>query len=369
MLKRAIISRYLIKEVVVTLLGVVTVLFLIFFSGQLVALYSMAASGNLEVKAILTTLGLQSIANLVFVLPLSFYIAILLAFSRLYRDNEMVVLGACGISQWQVLRAIILLAVVFASFVAYLSLYLVPWSESQTEIIYKESEQRSTLESLSAGRFKELTKGEGVVYVQEYDPDSLRMKNVFMQYLFKRKDSQDDSIITAESGYRTFDKKTGDQFLVLENGYRYEELRKSKQTAVIEFKKHGVRVDEDLNKPKVELRQRSMPTTLLLQRRSGPDNAEFQWRISTALLCIVLAMLAVPLSRASPRQGRYGKLALALLIYIIYTNLLNVSRAWLNRNAIDVWIGMWWVHLLGVLLALSLLVHWKSLLRRLWHGR
>ncbi len=369
MMQRAIISRYLIKEVLITLLGVVAVLFMIFLSGQLVTLYSMAASGNLEVKDILTTLGLQSIANLVFVLPLSFYIAILLAFSRLYRDNEMVVLQACGISQWHVLRSIMSLSVIFALFVAFLSLYLVPWSESQTEIIYKQSKQRSTLESLSAGRFKELTKGEGVVYVQQYNSSDLHMKNIFMQHRVRRKGELDESIITATTGYRMFDKKTGDQFLVLENGFRYEELGKSKQTAVIQFEKHGVRVDEDINKPKVEFKQHSMPTLALIKRGTGPDHAELQWRISTALLIIVLAMLGIPLSRSSPRQGRYAKLALALLIYIIYTNLLNVSRAWLNRETVSVWVGMWWVHLLGVLLAVALFIDWKPVWYRFWHGR
>ena len=369
MIYRSIISRYLVKEVVFTLLGVVAVLFMIFLSGQLVTLYSMAASGNLEVKDILTTLGLQSIANLVFVLPLSFYIAVLLAFSRLYRDNEMVVLQACGISQWRVLRAVMGLAAVFAILMAFLSLYLVPWSESQTEIIYKQSKQRSTLESLSAGRFKELTKGEGVVYVQEYDPNDLHMKKIFMQHRVRHKGSLDNSIISATSGYRMFDKKTGDQFLVLENGFRYEQLGNTKQTAVIQFEKHGVRVDEDINKPKVELQQHSMPTLALLKRGRGADHAEFQWRVSTALLIIVLAMLGIPLSRTSPRQGRYSKLALALLIYIIYTNLLNVSRAWLNHGTVSVWVGMWWVHLLGVLLALTMFVHWKPLWYRFWHGR
>lgn len=369
MIYRAIINRYLIKEVVITLIGVTTVLFMIFLSGQLVTLYSMAASGNLEVQDILTALGLQSIANLVFVLPLSFYIAILLAMSRLYRDNEMVVLQACGISQWQVLRAVMGFAVLFAVFVAFLSLYLVPWSESKTEIIYKQSKQRSTLEKLSAGRFKELTKGEGVVYVQKYNPNDLKMKNIFLQDRVKHKDSQNDSVITAKDGYRMVDKKTGDHFLVLENGFRYEEMSKTGQTAVIQFEKHGVRVNEDITKPRVEFKEHAMPTLALLKRGRGPDHAEFQWRVSTALLIIVLGMLAVPLSRSSPRQGRYAKLALALLIYIIYTNLLNVSRAWLNHETVSVWVGMWWVHLLGVLLALTLFMPWKPLLRRFWHGR
>lgn len=365
MIRPSIISRYLIKEIVITLAGVATVLFLIFISGQLVTLYGMAASGNLQVKSILIALGLQSIANMVFVLPLSFYLAILLAFSRLYRDNEMVVLQACGISQWRVLRSVMLLAVLFSLLVSYLSLYLVPWAESETELVYKKSEQRGTLESLSSGRFKELPKGEGVVYVQEYDSKALRMKKIFVQNRYK----QQDAVITAASGYRRFDDKTGDQFLILEDGYRYDAQTKTTQAAVIQFERHGVRIDEEQAKPLGELRQRSMPTVELLKRGSGPDQAEFQWRVSTALFCVVLAMLGIPLSRTSPRQGRYAKLALALLIYIIYTNLLNVSRAWLNKNAIDVWIGMWWVHLLGLLVALSFFVQWKQLFRRIWHTR
>lgn len=365
MIPRSIISRYLIKEVIYTLLGVTLVLFMIFLSGQLVSLYSMAASGNLEVKSILTTLGLQSIANLPFVLPLSFYISILLAFGRLYRDNEMVVLAACGISQWRILRAIMAFAVVFALLVAGLSLYIVPWSESQTQKIYKQAKQRSTLESLTAGRFKELTQGEGVVYVQEYDSKALQMKKIFMQHRVRHKDSVDESIISAETGYRTIDKQTGDQFIVLENGFRYENMGKTGQTAMIQFEKHGVRVDEDVTNPKVELRQHSMPTLALINRGTGADIAEFQWRISTALLILVLAMLGIPLSRTSPRHGRYSKLALALLIYIIYSNLLNVSRAWLSKSAISVWIGMWWVHALGVILALILFINWTPWLHRI----
>ena len=101
----------------------------------------------------------------------------------------------------------------------------------------------------------------------------------------------------------------------------------------------------------------------------GLDQAEFQWRVSAVLLCIVLALLAVPLSKTSPRQGRYSKLALALLIYIIYTNMLNVSRAWLNKEIISFWIGMWWVHVLVVIFALILFIRWKPVFRKLWFGK
>lgn len=361
---RAIINRYLVREIFTTLLGVAIVLLLIFISGQLVGLYGKAASGALDVQVIMRLLGYETIANLVLVLPLAFYIAILLALSRLYKDNEMVVLSACGISPWRIVRTVLMLGVVFAILVGWLSLYLAPWSEQQSEVLTKQSEQRGELESLSAGRFKELKKGEGVLYVQAYNQSELRMNNVFVQYNFR----DQNAIISAESGQRTIDKKTGDRFLELHNGFRFDGPARGGRTAMIQFERHGVRIDERVVPVSRQFRQKATPTAVLIERGLALDHGELQWRVSAALLCIVLAVLAVPLSRTSPRQGRYSKLALALLIYIIYTNLLSVSRAWLNRNEISVWLGMWWVHLLGIAIALLLFVQWKPLLRR-WGWR
>ncbi|MGD9385980.1 MAG: LptF/LptG family permease, partial [Thioalkalispiraceae bacterium] len=157
-----IINRYLIKEVTLTFIGVSSVLLLIFISGQLVSLYGKAVSGGIDATIILKSLGLKSLSNLVFILPLSFYIAILLAFSRLYKDNEMVVLTACGISRWAILQSVFSLAGIFAIIVGGLSLYMAPWAESQSELILKQHQSSDRVEALSSGRFRELSRGEGV---------------------------------------------------------------------------------------------------------------------------------------------------------------------------------------------------------------
>jgi len=361
----SIIDRYLIKEILLTLTGVTLVLLLIFISGQLVSLYAKVASGVLPLRSILFLLGLNSISNLVFVLPLSFYLAILLAFSRLYKDNEMVVLAACGVSHWRVLRAVLLLAGFFSIFVGWLSLDLAPWAESQTHLIKEEQKQKGDIESISSGRFKELTKGEGVVYVQQFDEDSLQMKNVFMQHRIKDK----NSVISAAAGSRLIDEKTGDRFIVLHNGQRFEGPDKYGRTAIARFESHGIRIEERSKIDLTRLRQSAMSTLTLLELGRSVDHAELQWRISAILLTVVLAVLAVPLSRTSPRQGRYSKLALALLFYIIYTNLLNVSRAWLNKDEVSVYVGMWWVHIMILLLAIIMFIQWRPILNRLWHRR
>lgn len=360
-----LLDRYLIREIFVTFVGVSAVLLLIFISGQLVSLYTEAAAGGLNASVIFLSLGYETVSNLVFVLPLSFYLSILLALSRLYQDNEIVVLNACGISQWRLLKPILMLGLAFMLVVAALSLYLAPLAQSKSDVLIERTQQRADVAGLTPGRFRELSVGEGVVYVRELSAEEGRLKNLFV----RQRDAQNDAVITADSGYRQEDPDTGQRFLVLEDGYRYEGRPDRENYTIIEFAEHGVRLQEEEAPQEINLRQKALPSWTLWQRARSFDIAELQWRFSVPALTLILAIMAVPLSRTSPRQGRYAKLAIALLIYIIYSNLLNVSRAWLNKGEISPYIGMWWVHLVALLLALMLLMGWRGYLRRLLRRR
>lgn len=369
-----IINRYLIREIFTTLLAVATVLFLILISGQLASLFGKAASGALPVDTIMTLLGLKSISSLDVVLPLSFFLAILLAFSRLYRDNEMAVLSACGISQLALLRPVLKLAVFFAIVVGILSLYIAPWAQDKSRALIKKSEATSDVQALTAGRFKETPGGGGVIYIEETDDDAGKLRNVFIQ----RKDGENQTIISSASGYQHTDADTGSRFLVLEKGYRYEGQPGKEDYVVIHFQKHGIRlVDKELLD--TSRRQKELSTKVLWQTWEENKNikeqrsqryskvnrsmAELQWRVSSILLCIVLAIVAVPLSKTSARQGRYTKLAVALMIYIIYTNLLNLSRVWVEQGNIPFGVGLWWVHFMMLAIAMMFFIRPQAISR------
>lgn len=337
-------------------------LFLILISGQLASLFSKAASGALQADTILTLLGLKSISNLNMILPLSLYLAILLAFSRLYKDNEMAVLSACGIGQLVLLRPVFKLAFFFAIVVGGITLYVSPWAQDKSRALIKKSETTSDVQALTAGRFKETPGGGGVIYIEETGDENSKLSNVFIQ----RKDKDNQTLISSSSGYQYTDPETSSRFLVLEKGYRYEGQPGKEDYLVIKFQKHGIRlVDKELLDK--NRRQKEIPTSTLwqswLKDKNNPTQrkikysklnrsvAELQWRVSPMLLCIVLAVIAVPLSKTSARQGRYTKLGLALMIYIIYTNLLNLSRVWLEQGKIHYGLGLWWVHLVMLVIA------------------
>jgi len=351
-----IINKYLIKEIFTSLLGVAAVLFLIFFSGQLVGLYTKAAAGNLQVDTIMILLGLKSISNLVFVLPLAFYLAVLLAFSRLYRDNEMVVLLACGIGQTRLIMPVLRLALLFGTMIGILSLYLAPWADDKSRQLVQQAESTTDVQMLSAGRFREIPGSKGVIYIEETKEDDGKLRNIFIQ----RTEDKTNSLIASATGYQMQEEQSGIRYLVLENGFRYEGQPGTEDYVVIRFKKHGMRLTDQglLSKHK---RYKEKSSLSLWQSGTRFDIAELQWRVSTVLLSIILAILAIPLSKTSARQGRYTKLGLALLIYIIYTNLLNVSRVWIEKNEISYAIGMWWVHVVMLFMAISLFLSWPSL--------
>lgn len=323
-------------------------LFLILISGQLVSLYTQAASGAMPVDTILIVLGLKSLSNLAIVLPLAYYLAVLLAFSRLYRDNEMAVLAACGIGQARLLSPVLRVTLLFTLLIGSLTLYASPWALDKSRQLVQQSEARTDIKALGTGKFRETPSGEGVIYIEENKDDVDKLKTVFIQ----QQKGRSSSIISSSSGYQLTDEKTGIRYLILENGYRYDGQPGEGDFVVTQFKKHGIRLtDQELLS--AERRHKEMSTKELWKRWRRHDIAEFQWRISTVLLGIILAVLALPLSKTSARQGRYTKVGLALLIYIIYTNLLNASRVWVERGEIPYTIGLWWVHGVMLLIAIS----------------
>jgi lipopolysaccharide export system permease protein len=122
---------------------------------------------------------------------------------------------------------------------------------------------------------------------------------------------------------------------------------------IIQFQKYAVRIVEQVMGLKHEP-QEMMPTfTLLKDYDKNPKNAaELQWRLALPISALLLTFLAIPLSYAKPRKSRYAQIFPALLIYVVYMNLLFLARDWISSKSISATLGMWWVHglLLGVVM-------------------
>jgi lipopolysaccharide export system permease protein len=344
----SLISRYILREVFGAWLVVIGALFLIFMSNQFADILGDAATNQVPKDAVFAILGLTSLTYLTQLLPIALFLGVMGALARLNRDGEMAALSACGIGPVRLLGPIGVLAITLAAGGGWLALRETPEAMRRIEQIKFQAKEALELAVLEPGRFTTPDAGETVLYAQGVEGDEIR--DVFLQ----RQDGDRLIAIVADRGIRTQDASTGQLSFVLYDGRRYEGVPGDSSFAVVEFDEHGIPVRSDGKQEFVEV-VAGKNTAVLLDSDKPEDRAELHWRLSVPLSLLVLAVLAVPLSRSAPREGRFGRLGAGLLIYITYGNLLAIGRVWVERERVADWVGLWWVHALFFLLSLYLL--------------
>jgi lipopolysaccharide export system permease protein len=346
-----IISRYLIKEVLAALLAVTVILLLIFLSNQLVRYLSYAATGKIAANVVMQLLGFEIPYLLALLLPLGLYLGIMLAYGRLYADSEMPVMNASGLGIKRLIVITSVLAVMVASVVVLLMLWVNPMIAQQKG---KRMSQDNLLSTLRPGRFQVMSGGRRVIYVETMSRDHKQASNLFIAEENKKTTGDNPwVVVSAAQGYQSKYPKDLDNFIVSSDGYRYEGTPGLNAFKIIGFKKYAVRIPQPpLNSHEEE---EAVPTLKLFQDyQSAASKAELQWRFALPISVLLLALLAIPLSQVRPRQGRYSHILPAILIYIVYVNLLFIARNWVEQNIALGALGIWWVH--GLLLALALLL-------------
>jgi lipopolysaccharide export system permease protein len=353
----SLISRYILRETFGVWLVVVAVLFMIVMTNQFADILGDAAADRLPRDAVFAIFSLTSLRYVTLLTPIALFLGVMLALARLNRDCEMAALSACGVGPARLLVPVLTLTGLLALGLTWLSLILTPAASARIEEIKFRAEQEMQLGVLEAGRFTSPDGGSTVIYSREVVGDELI--DVFLQ----RQQGDRVVVILAERGKRVVDSASGEISFVLYGGRRYEGSPGDNEFLVLEFDEHGIPVRRDDEEEFVEIAA-SKSTVALLESSRLEDRAELQWRISVPISVLVLALLAVPLSQSSPREGRYGRLGIGLLCYIVYANVLAIARIQVERGAVPEWLGMWWVHAIALIVALVLLVRQSGVLAR-----
>lgn len=340
-----IIFRYLIKEVFNALFAVSLVMLLIFLSNQLIRYLKYAAKGKIAAAAVLQLMGLEIPYLLVLLLPLGLYLGIIFAYGRLYADNEMRVMQSCGLSTKRILYITSVMGVFVSLIVMVLALWLNPYlANEKDKLLEKNVASDNILDTLIPGRFQVSGDDKRVVYVESIARDHKNADNLFIAEQRQHTDGNTWNVLSANRGYQIRDPENQDRFVVATDGFRYEGAPGQNGYKIIQFEKYAVRVVEQIM-GSTHQAQEVIPTIDLLRNYKDPKSAgELQWRISMPISALLLALLAIPLSYSRPRQGRFANVFPAILIYVIYLNLLFMTRDWVEGKTISAAIGMWWVH-------------------------
>jgi len=355
-----ILDRYIFREIASTWLGVTMVLLLILLTNQFARVLGDVAKGKLPKGAALEVIGLSATQYLTILVPIGLFLAVMLGLGRLYRDSEMPAMMACRVGPAGIYRPLFWLLVPLSLTVAWLSIDLSPRAMQAVDRIAAEARRQVDLASIEPGRFTTFGSDESVIYGERVTEDGI-MENVFLQ---RRTEDGRMEVVVARRGEQVESDDPDVRFLVLYDGRRYEGVPGTTQFRVVEFAEHGIPYRlPNLDTP--EPRPRAMRFSDLLLSGELKHVAEMQWRISIPLATILLSILAVPLSRTQPRAGRYGRLAMGLLVFIIYLNMLSASKAWLVQGSLSPTLGLWWVHGCVILITLGLLGVQNSVFRRM----
>ncbi|HJF74035.1 LPS export ABC transporter permease LptF [Gallibacterium anatis] len=308
-----ILTKYLIKETLKSQLAILFILLVIFLAQQLVRVLGSAVNGNVPVDVILPLLGLGMPTMAQLMLPLSLFLALLLTLGRLYSESEITVMQACGIGPNALVKVGLILSIVTAAIAAYNSLYLTPWALKKQVEVVENAKANPSASAITPGQFISSNNGNFVLFVDKVKGDQL--SDI---YLFQTRQvgKVKPSVIVAEQGnFSTA--KDGSQTLALKNGERFEGSAVLPEFRVTHFQDYLAFLA--FNPAKAEEADLDMQdSNALLKNSSANAKAELQWRISLFLAVPLMMLIAIPLSKVNPRQGRFAKIIPALLLYLIY---------------------------------------------------
>jgi len=334
----------------VTTLAVAAVLIVVFTMTSLTWLLARAVRNGTPEHVVYILLGYQMLGRIDVLLPLAFYLGILMTLSRWYRDSEMTVLAACGIGLLDLLRPVMVIGLLFGALVMVAAFYTTPYALGQIERVKAETAHRQESELLAPGVFSESARTGRVFYAENVQENGA-LEGIFVSSL--EQDAQ--GVMVAKSAHTFIDSKTQDKFIALQDGALYEGEPGLPNYRILEFKVYNLRVE-----PKAVVDPPApvdaLPNRTLWEQRATPAaSAELHWRLGKTLASFVLALFAMAFAYTDFRRGRMSNFFVAVVVYFVYSNLLSMGEAMLKRGTVPGGVGLWWVHAGMVLIAAFLL--------------
>jgi lipopolysaccharide export system permease protein len=350
-----IIDRHISWEIIRPFCTGLGLLILIFIGFSAARQLTLAAQGQLDMLTAFQLIGLNTLITLEILLPSAFFFSVLAAIGRLYRDSEMAALYAAGVSRARILEAVFKLALVVALITGFISIQGRPWAFRTSYALESQAEAKFDLKQMATGQFVNMEGSDYTFIAKDIDLERGLHKEVFLQKTHPEQGRSE--IIVAESASLPTLNPGQAMQAKFYNGYNYLLDNRKRQDVSVQFKEMIVRLP---NEEARERYRRKAETTLNLAISDHPkDIAEYQWRITTPLATILLALLAVPLARSAPRVSRFRNFFIALGVYVALFSVTSVLRTWVEQEKLGAIPGLWTAYIVeGALLIVLVSQPW-----------
>jgi lipopolysaccharide export system permease protein len=354
-----IIDKYITRELLIPFMVLIVILTGLFSSFSSARFLAEAVTESLGIAAMLKLVMLKTLIALEVLVPIALYISVIIGLGRMNRDQEINVLRSAGISEHRIIYSVLIVAIPVGIISGALSMFVRPWAYEENYILNAQAGAELNTDRFQAGRFYGSEKSGRVVYINSKDESGKQMKNIF-HYVSKKNGSE---ILVAKEGIQKIPVRGQRPQLHLFDGHIYKLTHASTKDTVSRFKKLVYFSD---NSNELDYKRKSAATNVLMDSSRPPDIAELQWRLSRPIATILLALIAIPFSRSSPRRNE-GEMVYftAALVFAIYYILNGLAQTWVEQGRIGSIPGVWWLYVLMFVVSLSLMFpdSWKRFLQ------
>ncbi|MDA9045752.1 LptF/LptG family permease [Gammaproteobacteria bacterium] len=337
MYKKNILSKSLNTEVLKTSSSILMILFLLVVGSRFVGYFEKAAEGLMDPSLIFSVIFLRFPDFITLLIPLSFFLGILISISRLYAEREIYGYISVGLSQLDLVKFLAPQAFIYFAITLILSLYVAPYTKALSQEIMSIDSFEEQIESMKPDKIYSFEDGRVFIYAKAINDDVLEDVKIF------RTDDNGSNLIMAEQ--LRVNKDNRQLELDFKSGVFYKGIFSDQRQVISSFEKFISPVDRDID------RVSGLSMAKIFDYSAESEKANLQWNISIPATLIILLFLGVYMGAVKPRQGRLSVILPGMLIYIAYLSLLILGRESLSSNPSS-GIGLWWIHLVFSLLAI-----------------
>lgn len=345
-----IFERALRRELISIAGAVFTTLFTITVTILLIKILGQAAGGRIASADVVAMLGFAALSYSPYILILTGFISVLLVVTRSYQDSEMVVWFSAGLGLTRWIKPVMSFGLPVVFLTGLLSFVVTPWANEQSAEFRERFAKREDIARVAPGRFQESSSQDRVFFVEGVSGDADKVRNIFVS---TRQPNGKASIVVAKEGTTEID-RNGDKFLVLHQGRRYDGMPTEPDFQLMEFERYGLLVSRQAPALVGDISAKALPTLALLAQPNRFNLGELLWRIATPIMALLLMLLAIPLGFVNPRGGRSANLMIALMLAVVYSNLISVMRVSVVQGKLSFLVASWPVHAVALLMALFL---------------
>lgn len=333
--------------------GTLIVILTIVLTMMLIRTLGQAAGGRISPQDVVLLLGYTALGHLPTMLALSLFVSVVATLGRMYRDSEMTIWFASGAGLTRFIRPVLRMSWPVLLVVTLMSLFVWPWVNRRAEELRDRFERRSDLSRVAPGQFQTSGDGRRVFFIERNTQDATEGntgRNVFILSLI----GDVESVTSARSG--RVEVVGDDRFLVLDRGQRNDQNFATGEKTLSRFENYRLVVGERLTSNADNVAPKATDSLDLLRKPVAANQGELVWRLGLALGAANLLLLGIGLSASNPRRASNWGLIFALLGFIVYYNVINLSQAWVAGGKLGMGTALALAH--GGFLALALTLLW-----------